>query len=176
MWPYDIHQADPSHASQGRSCTVTASLAPLLAVGIPRLLFYACSAIVLAICFVGHCRTERRYRRFVSETEARLRRLEQRADEYEQQLDAEVARMRAELDAHGAWSEANDRFFHHGLVAVSHLLGAKALPTRRACATERRGAHEQRAAATAWRPKPTRTANRPSNVDQAMRVQRRTCT
>jgi len=154
---------------------MTADLASLLAAGIPRPLFYAWSAIVLVICFVGHIRIQRRYRRFVTETEARLRHLEQRTGEYEARIDADLARMNAELDAYGAWSDANDRFFHHGLVAVSHLIGARALPARRACIGERRSAHERRATATAWWPKPTRAASPASSTASAMRVQRRTC-
>ena len=155
---------------------MTALGASLLAAGIPRPLFYAWSATVLVICFAGHIRMQRRYRRFVSETEARLQRLEQRSDECEARLEAEVARMHAELDAYGAWSDANDRFFHHGLVAVSHLIGARALPARRACATVRDVTRERRGTAPAWRPKPTRTASPASSPGIAMRIQRRTCT
>ena len=151
-------------------------LAPLLAAGIPRPLFYAWSVLVMAVCVVGHLWIQRRYRRFVRETEAELRHLEQRADEYEERIDAEVAQMRAELDAYGAWSEANDRFFHHGLVAVSHLLGARALPARRACIGERRSTHGRRATATAWRPKPSRVANPASCTGSAIGVHRRSCT
>lgn len=147
----------------------------LLAADIPRPLFYVWSATILAICCVGHVTIHRRYRRFVSETEARLRHLEERADEYEARVDAEVARMRADVDAYGTWSDANDRFFHHGLVAVSHMIGARALPTRRACATERRSTQERRTHETAWRPKPTRAANRATSVRPAIHVQRRTC-
>ena len=158
---------------------MSAAIVPLLAAGIPKPLFSAWSAIILAICFVGHVRIRQRYRRFVRETEARLRHLERRADEYEARVDAEVARMRAEVDAYGTWSDANDRFFHHGLVAVSHLLGARALPARRACISERRSTHERRATPTAWRPTPTRAANPVSSVasstGSAMGIQRRTC-
>ncbi|MDE0136062.1 MAG: hypothetical protein OXM54_14600 [Acidimicrobiaceae bacterium] len=158
---------------------MTADLASLLAAGIPRPLFYAWSAVVMAICMAGHLRILRRYRRFVRETETKLRLLEQRSDEHEARIDAEVARMRAELDAYGAWSEANDRFFHHGLVAVSHLLGARALPARRACISERRSTHERRATPTTWRPTPSRAANPVSSIasstDSAMGIQRRTC-
>ena len=150
---------------------MTAHQASLLAAGIPRPLFYVWSAIVLAICFVGHIRIQRRYRRFVSETEAKLRRLEQRADEYEANVDAELARMRAELDAYGAWSDANDRFFHHGLVAVSHIIGARALPARRACATIRTATQERRRARTTWQP----VANPAARHPQVPPLHRRTC-
>jgi len=168
MWSHDIKRTRNSRLVPGWRSKVTALGASLLAAGIPRPLFYAWSAIALAICFVGHFRLQRRYRRFVRE-------IERRADEYEARVDAELARMRAELDAYGAWSDANDRFFHHGLVAVSHLLGARALPTRRACISERRTTHEHRAAAPAWRPKPTRAVNSAAGIDRALRVQRRTC-
>lgn len=154
---------------------MTALQASLLAAGIPRPLFYVWSAIILAICCVGHVRIHRRYRRFVFETEARLRHLEERADEYEARVDAEVARMRADVDAYGTWSDANDRFFHHGLVAVSHMIGARALPARRACATERQSTQQRRMCETAWRPKPTRPASRATSVRRAIHVQRRTC-
>ncbi|WP_419946056.1 hypothetical protein [Candidatus Poriferisodalis sp.] len=155
---------------------MTADLASLLAAGIPRPLFYAWSALAIAISVVGHLRIQRRYRRFVRKTKAELRRLEQRADEYEKRVEAEVAQMRAELDAYGVWSEANDRFFHHGLVAVSHLLGARALPARRACIGERRSTHGRRAAPRAWRPKPTRPANPASSTGSAVRIHRRSGT
>lgn len=155
-----------------------AGLASLLAAGSPRPLFYVWSAIVLAICLVGHLRIQRRYRQFVRETEAKLRRLEQRASEYEKRIDeqqetidAAVARMQAELDAYGAWSDANDRFFHHGLVAVSHLIGARALPARRACATMREATQERRLAKTTWHP----IANPAARHPQVAPLQRRTC-
>lgn len=155
----------------------------LLAAGIPKPIFYAWSAIIMTIYVVSHLRVQRRYRRFVGETEVKLQRLEHEASEYERRIDehqatvdAELARMRAELDAYGVWSDANDRFFHHGLVAVSHLIGSRELHTRRVCATERRRTHERRATAAAWRPKPTRAAITASSVDPAMRGHRRTCT
>ncbi|WP_419864883.1 hypothetical protein [Candidatus Poriferisodalis sp.] len=158
---------------------MTGDLASLLAAGVPRPLFYAWSVLVMAICVVGHLRIQRRYRRLVRKTEADLRRLGQRIDEYAKKIDeydADIMQIRAELDAYGAWSEANDRFFHHGLVAVSHLLGARALPARRACIGERRSTIVQQATATAWRPKPIRAANPASGPASTMQVQRRTCT
>ena len=154
---------------------MTADLASLLAAGIPKPMFYAWSALVIAVSVVGHLRLVRRCRRFVRETGARLQQLKRRSDEYEAKVEAELARMRAELDAYGAWSDANDRFFHHGLVAVSHLLGARALPERRTCMGERRSTPSRRASATVWRPKPRRVANPASSSGTVIRVQRRTC-
>ena len=175
MWPDDIERTCTSRLASGRSPKVTALQASLLAADIPRPLFYAWSAIVLGICFVGHLRIQQRYRRFVKETKARLRHLERRTDEYEARIDAEVARMRAELDAYGAWSDANDRFFHHGLVAVSHLIGARALPARRACATVRAATHERRRTVPAWRPRPEHAASSAAGTSAAMRLQSRAC-
>ncbi len=149
--------------------------ASLLAAGIPKPIFIAWSVAVLLIAAANQVLLLRRHRRFVRKTEAKLRRLEQRAEEYEESVAAEVAQMRAELDAYGAWSEANDRFFHHGLVAVSHMLGARALPARRACATERRRTSERRATETAWRPIPIRVTNSMPSTRRAVRVLRRTC-
>ncbi len=148
----------------------------LLAAGIPKPMFIAWSFIVLLIAAGNQVFLLRRHRRFVRKTEAELRRLDQKMDAYEQKVDAELAQMRAELDAYGAWSDANDRFFHHGLVAVSHILGARAMLTRRACAAERRSTQDRRAMETAWRPVPVRIANSAPSTRPAMRIQRRTCT
>ena len=155
---------------------MTADYVALLAAGIPKPIFYAWSAFFLIVHMLCHLRNVRRLRRLARETEAKLQRLEQRMDDYERRVNAEMAQMRAELDAYGAWSDANDRFFHHGLVAVSHLLGAKAIPERRACASERQRTHDRRATQTVWRPKPARAANSASAPPTALRVQRRTCT
>lgn len=155
---------------------MTADYASLLAAGIPKPIFYASSAFFLIVHTLCHVRNVRRLRRLARETEAKLRRLEQRMDDYERRVNAEMAQMRADLDAYGVWSDANDRFFHHGLVAVSHLIGARAMPARRACATVRAATRERRAAETAWRPKPVRAASSASAVRIAMWAQRRTCT
>ncbi len=154
---------------------MTAGYASLLAAGIPKPWFYAGLAIVMAICAIGHLRVLRRYRRFVRDTEAKLQRLEQRMDDYERKVDAEMAQMRAELDAYGVWSDANDRFFHHGLVAISHMIGARAMPARRACASERQRTHDRRATQTVRRPTPGRAASSASAMPTAIRAQRRTC-
>ncbi|WP_419838914.1 hypothetical protein [Candidatus Poriferisodalis sp.] len=154
---------------------MTAGTVPLLATGVPVPVFVAWTAAVLLVAVGKQLLLLRSYRRFVRETEAKIRRLEQRSDEYEERVDAELAQLRAELDAYGAWSDANDRFFHHGLVAVSHMLGAKALPARRACATERLRTSERRATETAWRPVPIRTGSSPPTKRPTVRVQRRTC-
>lgn len=151
---------------------MTADYASLLAAGIPKPIFMAWSAILLAICVVSHFRNVQQLHRLSRETEAKLQRLEQCMDDYEQRIDAEMAQMRAELDAYGVWSDANDRFFHHGLVAVSHLLGAKAMPERRACASERQRTRDRRATQTVWRPKPACAANSPTILPSAMRVRR----
>ena len=139
-------------------------------------LFVAWSAIVLTCCVSGHVRLMRRYRRLAVETEAKMQHFEQRMDEYERKADAEMARMQADLEAYGAWSDANDRFFHHGLVAVSHLIGARAMPARRACASERQRTHELRTARTAWRPVPARAPNDAAPAPPTLRAPRRTCT
>lgn len=149
--------------------------ASLLAASIPMPMYIATAVVVLLITAGNQAFLLRRCRRFVRESEAKLRRLEQRADEYEERIEAELVQLRAELDAYGAWSDANDRFFHHGLVAVSHLLGARALPARRACASERRSTQVRRATETAWRPVPIRTANSMSSTRPPLQVRRRTC-
>ena len=149
--------------------------ASLLAASIPKPMFIASAVVVLLIATANQAFLLRRCRRFVREAEAELRRLEQRADEYEERVDAELVQLRAELEAYGVWSDANDRFFHHGLVAVSHLLGARALPARRACASERRSTQVRRATETAWRPVPIRNGNPTPSMHPAMRVLRRTC-
>ena len=149
--------------------------ASLLAASIPMPIYIATAVVVLLITSANQAFLLRRCRRIVREADAELRRLEQRADEYEERIEAELVQLRAELDAYGAWSDANDRFFHHGLVAVSHLLGARALPARRACASERRSTQARRATETAWRPVPIRTGNSARSMPPAMRVQRRTC-
>ena len=151
-------------------------LTSLLAAGIPTPIFVAWSAFFLIVHMLCQLRNVRRLRRLARETEAKLQRLEQRMDAYERKVNAEMAQMRAELDAYGVWSDANDRFFHHGLVAVSHMIGARALPARRACASERHRTHDRRATQTAWRPKPPRTANSLATLPSAMRVRRRTGT
>lgn len=150
---------------------MTGASASLLAAGIPRPLFVAWSAIVLSCCVVSHLRLMQRYRRLAVETEAKMQRLEQRMDEFERKTDAEIARMQADLNAYGTWSEANDRFFHHGLVAVSHLIGARAMPARRACASERQRTHERRSTETVWRPVAPRA---PNSAPPAIRPPRRT--
>ncbi len=155
---------------------MTAAHISLLAAGVPKPIFYAWTAIFLALYTVCHVRNVRRLRRLALDTEAKLQRLEQRMDDYERRVNAEIAQMRAELDAYGVWSDANDRFFHHGLVAVSHMIGARAMPARRTCASVRATTQEQRPTETVWRPKPTRTAESASAMPPSMRVQRRTCT
>ncbi|WP_419853640.1 hypothetical protein [Candidatus Poriferisodalis sp.] len=152
---------------------MTADYASLLAAGIPKPIFYAWSAILLAICVVSHFRNVQQLHQLSRETEAKLQRLEQRMDDYERRVNAEMAQIRAELDAYGVWSDANDRFFHHGLVAVSHMIGARAVPERRACAAVRAATQERRATETVWRPKPARTANSPATLPSAMRARRR---
>ena len=151
------------------------TLPSLLAATISLPLFAAWAAMVLAIAVGSQLSLLRRYRRFATRADAELRHLERRLDDYQQRVDAEVEQMRAELDAYGVWSDANDRFFHHGLVAVSHMLGARAMPARRACATERRSTQERRATETGWRPVPARNAKPTSSMGPVMRVQRRTC-
>lgn len=153
---------------------MTAASASLLAAGIPKPLFVAWSAIVLSFCVASHLRLMQRYRRLASETEAKFQQLEQRMDEYERKTDAEIARMQADLDAYGTWSEANDRFFHHGLVAVSHLIGARAMPARRACVSERQRTRERRSTETAWLPLAPRAPNSAAPAPPAMRAPRRT--
>ncbi len=155
---------------------MTADHASLLAAGVPKTIFVAWSAGFLVLHVLCQLRNVKRLRRLGSETEAKLRRLEQRMDDYERNVDAEMAHMRSELDAYGAWSDANDRFFHHGLVAVSHMIGARAMPARRACASVRAATHERRTTETAWRPKPVRAAHPASALPTAMRVKRRSCT
>lgn len=147
---------------------MTAAYTSLLAAGIPTPNFVAWSAMFVTLSALCHFRNVQRLRRLATDTEAKLQRLEQRMDDYERRVNAEMAQMRAELDAYGAWSDANDRFFHHGLVAVSHLIGARALPARRACATVRAATHERRVTKATWRP----LARDPS----MMWAQRRTCT
>ncbi len=154
---------------------MTAAHVSLLAAGVPKPIFYAWTAIFLALYIVCHMRNVRRLRRLARDTEAKLQRLEQRMDDYERRVDAEMAQMRAELDAYGVWSDANDRFFHHGLVAVSHMIGARAMPARRACASERQRSREGRSTQTAWRPKPARAAHSVSVRPTAPRAQRRSC-
>lgn len=153
---------------------MTGASASLLAAGIPKPLFVAWSAIMLCFCVVSHLRLMLRYRRLAVETEAKMQRLEQRMDEFERKTDAEIARMQADLNAYGTWSEANDRFFHHGLVAVSHLIGARAMPARRACASERQRTRERRSTETAWRPVAPRAPNSAAPAPPAMRAPRRT--
>ena len=153
---------------------MTAAAASLLAAGIPRPLFVAWSAIVLSCCVASHLRLMQRYRRLASGTEAKFQQLEQRMDEYERKTDVRLAQMQADLDAYGTWSEANDRFFHHGLVAVSHMIGARAMPARRACASERQRTHERRSAQTAWRPVAPRAPNGAAPAPPALRAPRRT--
>ena len=152
---------------------MTGASASLLAAGIPKPLFVAWSAIMLCFCVVSHLRLILRYRRLAVETEAKMQRLEQRMDEFERKTDAEIARMQAALNAYGTWSEANDRFFHHGLVAVSHLIGARAMPARRACASERQRTRERRSTETAWRPVAPRAPNAAAPTPPAMRAPRR---
>ena len=147
-------------------------LTSLLAAGIPTPIFVAWSTIFVTLSALCHLRNVQRLRRLATDTEAKLQRLEQRMDDYERKVNAEMAQMRAELDAYGVWSDANDRFFHHGLVAVSHMIGARALPARRACASERQRTHDRRATQTVWRPKPARTASSPATLPSAMRARR----
>ncbi len=155
---------------------MTAAHASLLAAGVPKPIFFAWSAIFLALSILCNVRNVRRLRRLATDTQAKLQRLEQRMDDYERRVNAEMAHMRSELDAYGVWSDANDRFFHHGLVAVSHLIGARAMPARRACASVRATTQERRATETAWRPGSSRAAKSVSALSAAMRMQRRTCT
>ena len=150
--------------------------ASLLAAGIPKPIILAWSAIILVLYILCRLRNVQRLRRLASDTEAKLQRLERRMDDYERKIDADVAQMRAELDAYGVWSDANDRFFHHGLVAVSHMIGAKAMPVRRACASERKRTHDRRATQTEWRPKPVRCATSAVTMSTTLRAKRRTCT
>ncbi len=152
---------------------MTGSLGSLLTASIPTPLVVAWSVLLLLHGTMSHRRLLRRCRRLASEARADTESLRQEFNDYKREIDAQVARMRAELDAYGAWSEANDRFFHHGLVAVSHLLGARALPARRACFSERRSAHKRRATATAWRPKPARAASPASCAGSAVRAHHR---
>ncbi|WP_419841182.1 hypothetical protein [Candidatus Poriferisodalis sp.] len=151
----------------------------MIPASIPFPLFLASLALMTTFCVVCQTRTLRRCRRFLQETRAEaksgLRQLEQRLEECEQRADAAIARMQAEIDAYGVWSDANDRFFHHGLVAVSHLLGARAMPARRACASERRVTQERRVTETAWRPKATPAEHSTADRSAAMQVRRRTC-
>ncbi len=154
---------------------MTADYTSLLAAGIPTPIFVAWSAIFVTLSALCHLRNVRRLRRLDRDTETKLQRLEQRMDDYERRVNAEMAQMRAELDAYGVWSDANDRFFHHGLVAVSHLIGAKAAPARRACASVRATTQDRRATETVWRPKPVRAANSAIARPTAMRAQPRTC-
>lgn len=176
MWPHDISNTGHTGAAHGRGRIVTADHASLLAAGIPTPIFIAWSAVFLALYVLCRLRNVQRLRRLATGTEAKLQRLEQRMDDYERRVNAEMAQMRAELDAYGVWSDANDRFFHHGLVAVSHMIGARALPARRACASERQRTHDRRATQTVWHPKPARAANSPATLPSAMRVRRRTGT
>ncbi len=155
---------------------MTAAHASLLAAGIPKPIFFGWSAIFLALYILCHVRNVRRLRRLARETAAKLQRLEQRMDDYERRVNAEMAQMRSELDAYGVWSDANDRFFHHGLVAVSHMIGARALPARRACAAVRAATQDRRGTGAAWHPKPVRAASSASAVPIAIWAQRRTCT
>ena len=152
---------------------MTAAGTSLLAAGIPKPLFVAWSALVLSFCVVSHVRLMLRCRRLASATEAKFQQLEQRMDEYERKTDARLAQMQADLDAYGTWSDANDRFFHHGLVAVSHMIGARAVPARRACASERQRTHERRPAQTAWRPVPARAPNGAAPKPPTLRAPRR---
>ncbi|WP_419932065.1 hypothetical protein [Candidatus Poriferisodalis sp.] len=154
---------------------MTGPLGSLLTASIPTPLVVAWSVLLLLHCTMSHRRLLRRCRRLASEARADAESLRQEFNDYKREIDAEVARMRAELDAYGAWSEANDRFFHHGLVAVSHLLGARALPARRACATVRAATRERRDAAPAWRPRPSRSAGSAATSPPMMRIPRRTC-
>ena len=152
---------------------MTAAAAPLLAAGIPKPLFVAWSAILVCFCVVSHLRLVLRYRQLAVATEAKMDQFEQRMDEYERKTDAKLAQMQADLDAYGTWSDANDRFFHHGLVAVSHLIGARAMPARRACASERQRTRERRSTQTAWRPVAPRAPNATTPTPPAMRAPRR---
>ena len=154
---------------------MTGGSASLLAAGIPTSLLSAWLAILLCFCVVSHLRLHLRCRRLDADTEAKFQRLEQRMDEFERKTEAEIARMQADLDAYGTWSDANDRFFHHGLVAVSHMIGARAMPARRACASERQRTHERRPAQTAWRPVPARAPNDAAPAPPTVRAPRRTC-
>ena len=154
---------------------MTAGDASLLAAGVPMPIFLALATAFVAVCVACHLRMLLRLRRLASDTEAKLQQLERRMADYEQKVDAEMAQMRSELDAYGAWSDANDRFFHHGLVAVSHMIGARAMSARRACASERKRTHDRRATQCAWRPKPVRATGTAAATPIAMRVQRRTC-
>ena len=154
---------------------MTGGSASLLAAGIPRLFLVGWLAILVCFCVVSHLRLVLRYRRLAVETEAKMQRFEERMDEFERKTNAEIARMQADLHAYGTWSEANDRFFHHGLVAVSHLIGARAMPARRACASERQRTHDRRPAQTAWRPLPASAPNDAAPAPSALRASRRTC-
>ena len=153
---------------------MTAAASPLLAASIPRPLLVVWLAILVCFCVVSHARLVLRYRQLASGTEAKFQQLEQRMDEYERKTDARLAQMQADLDAYGTWSEANDRFFHHGLVAVSHLIGARAMPARRACASERQRTRERRSTETVWRPVAPRAPNAAAPTPPAMRAPRRT--
>ncbi len=174
--PHESTCMQTSRTQHSRGPIVTADGASLLAAGIPKPIFVAWSAIFLVLLFVCQLRSVQRLRRLAGDTEAKLQRLEQRMDDYERRVDAEMAQMRAELDAYGVWSDANDRFFHHGLVAISHMIGARAMPARRACASERQRTHDRRATQTVRRPTPGRAANSASAMPTAIRAQRRTCT
>ena len=154
---------------------MTAAMHALFAVGMPKSALVVWSVLITMLSIGIQIGVLRRYRRFVRKTEAELRRLEQKMGDYEQKVDAELVQMRAELDAYGAWSDANDRFFHHGLMAVSHILGARAMPARRACAIERRSTQGRRAMETAWRPVPIRSANSMASTRPPLRSRRRTC-
>jgi hypothetical protein len=153
---------------------VTAAHASLLAAGIPKSILIGWSTMFLVLHIVCQCRSMQRLRRLRIDTEAKLKRLEQRMDDYERRVVAEMAQMRAELDAYGAWNDANDRFFHHGLVAVSHIIGARAMPARRACSSERQRTSGLRGSGAVWRPIPA-AADPAAISPPAMRVQRRTC-
>ncbi|WP_420626693.1 hypothetical protein [Candidatus Poriferisodalis sp.] len=124
----------------------------LLAVGIPKSALVVWCVLVTMLSIGIQLELLRRYRRHVTHSKAELQALRQRLADFKREVDADLARMQAEVDAHVVWSEASSRFLHHGLVAISQRSSSSGSTAHRACVTEHRGTHGRRAASSTWRP------------------------
>ncbi|WP_420443551.1 hypothetical protein [Candidatus Poriferisodalis sp.] len=131
---------------------MTAAMDALFAVGIPRSALVVWSVLITMVSIGSQIEVLRRYRRHVLRAKTELASLRQLLKEFKREVYADLARMQAEVDAHSVWSEASNRFLHHGLAAISQRNSSRGSTAQRACVAEHRDTHGRRTAAPTWRP------------------------
>ncbi|WP_423922838.1 hypothetical protein [Candidatus Poriferisodalis sp.] len=131
---------------------MTAAMDPLLAVGISKSALVVWSVLITMLSIGIQLELLRRYRLHVTHSKAELQSLREHLDDFKREVDADLARMQAEVDAHVVWSEAGSRFLHHGLVAISQRNSSNGSTAHRTCVAEHRDTHGRRTAALTWRP------------------------